>query len=221
MCCQNRVSCLSEYPAARDCNCPVSTHQRKLGIRRSTREISTSRGIRARIETYSRMSIGATAGTGRTRVCCLWGMLLSLHTAMREFRNRYRGVGHGRMQPAVAVQRPAQHAYEVANRVLWLWSAAVYCKPTRTVQREAYVPGLASDTEPWHWSGSPASENQKQNTAGEVRRRAMSCARLRTPTFVSCFRQESQKQPVRRGHDVEDAPVGVPPKRELPQSKCP
>jgi hypothetical protein len=34
--------------------------------------------------------------------------LLSLHTAMEGFRNRYKGVGHGncgRMQPAVAVQQ--------------------------------------------------------------------------------------------------------------------
>lgn len=29
-------------------------------------------------------------------MCCLWGMLLSLHTAVKEFRNRYREVGRGK-----------------------------------------------------------------------------------------------------------------------------
>lgn len=27
---------------------------------------------------------------------CLWGMLLSLHTAVKEFRNRYTEVGRGK-----------------------------------------------------------------------------------------------------------------------------
>ena len=67
-------------------------------------------------------------------------MVLSLHTAVKEFRNRYREVGHGksgRIQPAVAVmhavhavQHAVQQAYAVANGMLWLWPAAVYCKPT-------------------------------------------------------------------------------------------
>ncbi|KAF3000893.1 hypothetical protein E8E13_008006 [Curvularia kusanoi] len=47
---------------------------------------------------------------------------------MKDFRNS---------SGAAAVQQPAD---KVANRVLRLWSAAAYCKPTKTVQREAYVP---------------------------------------------------------------------------------
>ena len=57
---------------------------------------------------------------------CLWGMVLSLHTAVKEFRNRYRQVGHGKsghIQPAVAALHAVQHAvrkaYAVANCVLW------------------------------------------------------------------------------------------------------
>ena len=85
-------------------------------------------------------------------------------------------------------------------------TAAVYCKPTKTVQREAYVPGLGSDTEPWYWSRSPASENKQQNTAGEVgkacdgmRRTAYSVHRL-----LFQVRRQRREQPVCRGHDFED-----------------
>ncbi len=96
-------------------------------------------------------------------MCCLWGMLLSLHTAAKEFRNRYREVGHGkcgRIQPAVAVQHAVQHAYQVANRVLWRPCAATASlRGERSAQ--AYVPGLGSFAEPWYWSVSPASENRQ------------------------------------------------------------
>ena len=43
-------------------------------------------------------------------------------------------VGHyksGRIQAAAVVRHAIQHAYVVAKRVQWLWSAAVYCTPTR------------------------------------------------------------------------------------------
>lgn len=139
-------------------------------------------------------------------MCCLWGML-SLHTAMEGFRNRYKGVGHGncgRMQPAVAVQQRVHSWYEV--EMCAVVAAAVYCKPTKTVQREAYVPELGSDTEPWYWSRSPASENKWQNAEGEVRK---ACDGMRRTAYsvhrllfqVRCQRRE---QPVCGGHDVED-----------------
>lgn len=75
-------------------------------------------------------------------------MLLAVHTAVTDFRNRYGQVGHhnsGCMQPAVALLQAIQHAYEMANRVLRLWSAAVYCKPTSRVQRRLTSRGWADE----------------------------------------------------------------------------
>lgn len=81
-------------------------------------------------------------------LCCLWGMLLAVHTAVTDFRNRYRRVGHGNsgcMQPAVAVLQAFWHAYKVANCVLRVWSAAVYCKPASRVQRRLTSRGWADE----------------------------------------------------------------------------
>jgi hypothetical protein len=126
------VRCLGEYPVPQVDTAQFLPSFRTStdSIRRPTSEIPTCRGIRARFKENAQIPIGANAGNRRLRVCCLWGMLLSLHTAVKEFRNRYRQVGHGkcgRMQPAVVAQHAVQHAYAVANHV-WLWSAAVYCK---------------------------------------------------------------------------------------------
>ena len=81
-------------------------------------------------------------------------MLLSLHTAMEEFRNRYTVVGHGesgRMQPAVDT------------------CCGSLLQPTASLRVECSA-SLRSGAgqEPRYWSASPASENKQQNTAGEV-----------------------------------------------------
>lgn len=115
-------------------------------------------------------------------MCCLWGMLLSLHTAAKEFRNRYRAVGHGNsgcMQPAVVALRAVEHACQVANRVLW-WPAAVYCKPTSRRQRKLTSRGWAeTQSHGTGWQVRLRKTNSRMRQVG-VRRRAMRCARLRT-----------------------------------------
>lgn len=65
-------------------------------FRRPTSVLSTCRGIGARFEANAQNPIGADAGNRRISVSCLWGMLLSLHTAVKEFRNRYTEVGRGK-----------------------------------------------------------------------------------------------------------------------------
>ena len=168
MCCHSRSSCLPDTPVLQR-YCPLSAHQRMVAV--DTWVNIHIPWQQDPLETNARVSVGARAGSAGNRrisLCCLWGMLLAVPHRREGLQEQVQPGGSRQFWVHATCSSGAPARYVVANRVLRLRSAAVYCKPTSRVQRRLHVPRLGRRREPWYWSASPASENKQQNTAGEV-----------------------------------------------------